>query len=424
MIQFDPNPMLAGRVQDAGVPLTRIGAGDYETEGVVELGRDLQVRIGIVGSCDDICEMLPVIGRQSLHTVAIAPERFRSRLESALNLETNGHGQFVSSDTSLAGKWSGFNVLINASPVASPVLFEAIANSMPIVTVKSSNLPSLFADRRCALSFSRADQLAGILDTLRQDPVKRREIASRARNRLQREYSMSYITRDYRGFGYSLSDVRPASRRGIFARLITRSIPKRWLAMQGSGARREFAITFDDGPDPEFTPVVLNILREFGVTATFYVVGNRAEQFPELIQRIAAAGHEIASHSHTHPHFRRIRWSQAKQELTTAERAIRCAGAALSPQLRPPFGDLSLKTLLSAWSMGLTVVLWSVDLRDYAGVSSDEMLQNLDIANISDGDIILYHATNHAAVAALPAVLERAIDGCRRGVAVSQFIRS
>jgi hypothetical protein len=69
-------------------------------------------------------------------------------------------------------------------------------------------------------------------------------------------------------------------------------------------------------------------------------------------------------------------------------------------------------------------VLWSVDLKDYAGVSSDEILQNLDIANISDGDIILYHATNHAAGAALPAVLERAIDGCRRGVAVSQFIRS
>jgi peptidoglycan/xylan/chitin deacetylase (PgdA/CDA1 family) len=416
--------MLASRVQDAVVTLKRIGAGDHETEGVVELGRDLQLRIGIVGSCNDICEMLPVIGRQSLHTVAIAPERFRIRLESALNMETNGQGQFVSSDTSLASKWSAFNVLVNASPVASPVLFEAIANLMPIVTVKSSNLPSLFADRRCAISFSRSDQLVGVLDTLRQDPVKRRELASQARNRLQREYSTSYITREYRGFEYSLSDVRPASRRGIFARLITRSIPKRWLAVQGSNARREFAITFDDGPDPEFTPEVLNILQEFGVRATFYVVGNRAEQFPELIQRIAAAGHEIASHSHTHPHFRRIPWSQARQELTTAERAIRGAGAALSRQLRPPFGDLSLKTLLSAWSVGLTVVLWSVDLKDYADVSSDEIVRNLEIANVSDGDIILYHATSRPAVAALPTVLEHAIGRHRRGVPVSQLIRS
>src|ERR1700690_3115418 len=330
--------MLTSRVQNARVPLTRIGVGDYETEGVVELERARPLRIGIVGSCDDICEMLPVIGRQSLHTVAIAPERFRSRLESALNLETNGDRQFVSSDTSLTGKWSGFNVLVNASPVASPVLFEAVANLMPVVTIKSSNLPSLFADRRCVLSFSRSDQWAGVLDMRRRDPVKRREIASRARERLQREYSTSYITRDYRAFGYSLSAVRPASRRGILATLITRSIPQRWLVMQGSGARREFAITFDDGPDPEFTPIVLDILQKFGVTATFYVVGNRAEHFPELIQRIAAGGHEIASHSHPPPPFRRIRWSQAKQELTTVARTIGGAGAELSPQLRPPFG--------------------------------------------------------------------------------------
>jgi peptidoglycan/xylan/chitin deacetylase (PgdA/CDA1 family) len=382
------------------------------------------MKIGIVGSCDNICQMLPAIGRKSVHVVAIAPERFRVRLESALGLETNGQGQFESSDTSLASKWSAFNVLVNVSPVASPLLFEAIASFVPIVTVKSRNLPALFGDRRCAFSFSRPDQLVGVLDTLSKDPAKRREIASQARNRLQREYSTSYITRDYRGFGYSLSDVRPGLRRGIFARLITRSIPKRWLAMQGSGARREFAITFDDGPDPEFTPVILDTLQKFGVTATFYVVGNRAEQFPELIQRIAAAGHEIASHTHTHPHFRRIRWSRAKQELIIAERAIRGAGAKLSRQLRPPFGDLSLKTLLLAWSMGLTVVLWSVDLKDYADVSSDEIVQNLGIANISDGDIILYHATNHRAVAALPTVLEHAIGGCRKGVTVSQLMQS
>jgi peptidoglycan/xylan/chitin deacetylase (PgdA/CDA1 family) len=150
------------------------------------------------------------------------------------------------------------------------------------------------------------------------------------------------------------------------------------------------ALTFDDGPDPESTPGVLDVLARHGARATWFVLVDRAEANPKLIRRILAEGHELGLHGADH---RRLTTLNPRELRPHIERAARRLGELVGrpPRLfRPPYGAQSLRSYIAARRCGMDVVVWSVDCEDW------EQHQELDIATrgvraAQPGGIVLLH---------------------------------
>ena len=167
---------------------------------------------------------------------------------------------------------------------------------------------------------------------------------------------------------------------------------------------------------------MLDIFREHAVKATFFVVGGAAEQYPELVLRMKKEGHDVGSHSYSHPYFDRLSWSGAIREIGMTRWVLDHILGEECRLFRPPHGKLSLRSLIPAWAAGQQVVMWNVDLKDYRASTGDVEAQ-LDRISLSSGDIILYHGINEAALTALPRLIKAARENGREAVTISQLNR-
>ncbi len=150
------------------------------------------------------------------------------------------------------------------------------------------------------------------------------------------------------------------------------------------------ALTFDDGPDPAFTPAILDILAERGVRATFFVVGKHVDQYPEIVQRIKAEGHEIGNHTYNHVNLLYAGEEMVTRELARTEAALEEA-VGLTPKLfRPPRGLYNETTLRVAHERGYTLALWSLSSEDWLGISPTRIVRVLG-DRATGGDILLFH---------------------------------
>ena len=147
------------------------------------------------------------------------------------------------------------------------------------------------------------------------------------------------------------------------------------------------ALTFDDGPDPETTPRLLDLLARHGAKATFFLVGKRAAKHPGLVARLAAEGHAIGNHSWDHPALSRLPAAAVAEQLRRAAAAI---GDARPRLMRPPYGDQSLASHLAARRLGLTVVAWTVVGADWADDDGPAIAARL-LAGLHPGAILLLH---------------------------------
>lgn len=154
---------------------------------------------------------------------------------------------------------------------------------------------------------------------------------------------------------------------------------------------RKVALTFDDVPDPRYTPLVLNVLRREKVHATFFVVGSRARKHPATVRRIRREGHAIGNHSYNHPDFSELSLRQMQDQIRRTEQALRDT-VGFSPRLiRPPYGEIKPSQLDWARRNGYTVVNWDVDSSDWRQLSSTRVFANVTKA-VRPGSIILLHA--------------------------------
>src|SRR3954463_9417354 len=130
------------------------------------------------------------------------------------------------------------------------------------------------------------------------------------------------------------------------------------------------ALTFDDGPDPRFTPHVLDVLARAGATATFFVVGRNAQEHPDLVRRIVTEGHEVANHTQDHVWLDGLDDHGVRGEITAATASLQAAGAPRPHVFRPPRGWTSSTVAHAAAALGLRTVFWTdcLEARLHAGL--------------------------------------------------------
>jgi peptidoglycan/xylan/chitin deacetylase (PgdA/CDA1 family) len=166
-------------------------------------------------------------------------------------------------------------------------------------------------------------------------------------------------------------------------------------------AAAQIALTFDDGPHPEHTPRLLDALAVAGIHATFFVVGDRARRHPELIRRIASAGHDLGNHTYTHAEPSKTACQVFLAEVRQTRSLLQELTGTDCTLFRPPKGKLSPTKLLGLWRMAQTVVLWNIDPRDFRMRHSDEMREWCSTYEPVDGDIVLMHDNQPYALSAI-----------------------
>jgi peptidoglycan/xylan/chitin deacetylase (PgdA/CDA1 family) len=139
----------------------------------------------------------------------------------------------------------------------------------------------------------------------------------------------------------------------------------------------QLALTFDDGPNPAWTPRLLDILAEHNVRATFFMVGKFAKAEPELARRVADAGHLIGNHTWSHPDLSRTREANVLDELTRTNDLLAKITSKPIRYFRPPFGARRPYVLKLARQLGLIPVTWNAMTKDWKEPSADKIAQNL-----------------------------------------------
>jgi peptidoglycan-N-acetylglucosamine deacetylase len=174
------------------------------------------------------------------------------------------------------------------------------------------------------------------------------------------------------------------------------------------------ALTFDDGPHPEGTPAVLEVLSQRGIRATFFLVGEQIERNPALAGEIVAAGHQVALHCHRHRNLLRLMPSQVTEDLDRASAAIELATGRSPGLYRPPYGVFSLASLSYARRRKLRPLLWTHWGRDWEASATPATIAERVTAGVGERSVLLLHdADDYSApgswrrtVHALPRVLD------------------
>jgi len=151
------------------------------------------------------------------------------------------------------------------------------------------------------------------------------------------------------------------------------------------------ALTFDDGPDDEWTPQVLDDLRESGAKATFFCVGQRIEAHPEVFLRMVREGHVVGNHSWNHPNLARIPLAAAQAQITRTDEIMERLAGVRPRLLRPPYGALSHELVHLAMRMNKTIILWNVDSLDWTEIPDRQVAAHI-LSHAGPGSIILQHS--------------------------------
>ena len=154
--------------------------------------------------------------------------------------------------------------------------------------------------------------------------------------------------------------------------------------------KKLIALTFDDGPHPRYTPQILDILAEYDVKATFFTIGINAETYPELIRRARAEGHEIGNHTYSHYNASKLSDEALQKEIASCDTVLRHITDTPVRYFRPPEGVCSAAAKRICEQYGYTIVMWSVDTRDWAHTPVNDICRNV-MKNTKNGSVILMH---------------------------------
>jgi peptidoglycan/xylan/chitin deacetylase (PgdA/CDA1 family) len=188
---------------------------------------------------------------------------------------------------------------------------------------------------------------------------------------------------------------------------------------------RLVVLTFDDGPYPVATPLLLQTLHDLKVPATFFLIGRDAQQFPALTRAIAAGGHEIGDHTLTHPDLDQLSDAAVRSELRGGALALRriAPQAGESRLFRPPHGRYTLATIQTAQAAGFNTILWTDDPGDWRAIPGDALLAHV-VNHATAPEVLLLHSGRIATVSMLPELVARYRASGYRFVTVGTLLRS
>ncbi len=203
---------------------------------------------------------------------------------------------------------------------------------------------------------------------------------------------------------------------------IDRYDPNQALLSEGDPNRREVALTFDDGPDTRYGPQIAAILKDKKAAATFFLVGMRVKEHPEVVRRLAAEGFELANHTYNHQSLPALKPHQIANELRLCDADIFEASGQHTSLMRPPGVQYNDKVLEVARALGYVTVSWTVGARDYEADTSPEFIRQRVLARAAPGSIILLHQDTAATAAALPEIIDSLRSQGYQFVTISQML--
>ena len=159
---------------------------------------------------------------------------------------------------------------------------------------------------------------------------------------------------------------------------------------KNSTKTKKVALTFDDGPHPRYTHQILEILEEYDVTATFFVIGINASRYPEALAELSESGCEIGNHTYSHNNIRYASREQVEQEIMNCQNEIASRVGKTPTLFRPPEGRFNCYLEEAAACLDYHIILWSIDTRDWAHTAPDVIVHDV-LAQLDHGDIILMH---------------------------------
>jgi peptidoglycan-N-acetylglucosamine deacetylase len=175
--------------------------------------------------------------------------------------------------------------------------------------------------------------------------------------------------------------------------------------MHGNPAIKALALTFDDGPHPQYTPRLLAILNKYHVKATFFVIGKMVEQYPDLVKLEDAQGNLVANHTYHHVNLKSIPIDRIAMEWNACNDAVEAVIGKRMRYCRPPGGDYDGDVIKAAMDADLTTALWTDDPGDYAS-PGDKVIDKRVLSRISNGGIILLHDGVQETIDVLPQIIE------------------
>ena len=181
-------------------------------------------------------------------------------------------------------------------------------------------------------------------------------------------------------------------------RFIQKLYPRRVWRIESPS--NELFLTFDDGPHPDITPRVLDLLNEYNAKATFFCIGDRVKQYPRVVEQILAAGHTIGNHTQQHLNGWKTPANKYVNDVAEAQGLIK------TTLFRPPYGRITRNQERAVRGLGVKIIMWTILSADYDQDISPADVSRRVTENIEKGSIIVFHDSEKAAVNMLFALTE------------------
>ena len=187
------------------------------------------------------------------------------------------------------------------------------------------------------------------------------------------------------------------------------------------GEQKLLSISFDAAWGNEDTQQLIDILGRYQVPATFFVVGQWVDKYPESVKALHEAGHEVMSHSDTHPHLPQLSVEQVGKELNACNDKIEAITGVRPTLIRPPFGDYDDASVNAIRSLGMEPIQWDVDSLDWKGIPAAEITKRVT-GKVGPGSIVLFHNAAEHTPEALPGIIETLLKEGYTFVPISKLI--
>ncbi|MDO4983195.1 MAG: polysaccharide deacetylase family protein [Eubacteriales bacterium] len=184
---------------------------------------------------------------------------------------------------------------------------------------------------------------------------------------------------------------------------------------------KKMSVSFDAAWGNEDTQTLIDILDRYSVKATFFVVGDWVDKYPESVKALSDAGHEVMNHSSSHAHFSKLREDEIVADISRCNEKIAKITGAVPTLFRCPYGEYDDHVIDAVNSMGMTAIQWDVDSLDWKGISASEIQERV-LKKAESGSIVLFHNAAEHTPEALPGILEGLIAKGYELVPISQLI--